>query len=62
MTPNQHGPYALGCTRGTMAATKGREAVRRSQSHQKRSQFGLRSATRPHEGGIASNRESAMSR
>jgi len=30
MTPNQHGPYALGCTRGTMAATKGREAVRRS--------------------------------
>ncbi len=27
-----------------------------------RSQFGLRAATRPHEVGIASNRESAMSR
>ena len=23
MTPNQHGPYALGCTRGTMAGTMG---------------------------------------
>ena len=62
MTSNQHGPYALGYTRGTMAGTKGRQAVRRSKSHQSRSQFGLRSATRPHEAGIASNRISAMVR
>jgi hypothetical protein len=51
---------ALGYTRGTMAGTMGREGVSRSQSHQSRSQFGLRSATRPHEVGIASKRQSAM--
>ncbi len=62
MTSNQHGPYALGDTRVTMAGTKGRQAVKRSKSHQNQSQFGLRSATRPHEAGIASNRESALSR
>jgi len=49
----------LGRTRGTMADTMGREAVRRSKSHQSRSQFGLRAETRPHEAGIASNRQSA---
>ena len=59
MTSNQHGPYALGHTRATMAGTKRSEVVRRSQSHQNRSQFGLRAAIRPHEVGIASNRESA---
>ena len=32
MTSSQHGPYALGDTHGTMAATKGCQAVRRSQS------------------------------
>ena len=32
MTPNQHGPYALGCTHGTMAGTAGCEPVRGSQS------------------------------
>jgi hypothetical protein len=51
---------ALGYTRGTMAGTMGCEGVSRSQSHQSRSQFGLRSATRPHEAGIASKRQSAM--
>ena len=39
-----------------MAGTMGCQAVRRSQSHQNRSQFGLRAETRPHEVGIASNR------
>jgi len=53
---------ALGYTRATMPATMGREAVRRSQSHQKPAQFGLRSETRPHEAGIASNRRSAILR
>jgi len=50
---------ALGYTRGTMAGTMGRQDVSRSQSHQNRPQFGLRSATRPHEVGIASKRQSA---
>ena len=49
----------LGDTHATMACTMGRQAVRRSQSHQNRPQFGLRAATRPHEVGIASNRGSA---
>jgi len=62
MTSNQHGSYALGYTRATMAGTMGREVVRWSKSHQSRSQFGLRSATRPHEVGIASNRKSASLR
>ena len=62
MTSNQHGSYALGNTRATMAGTMGREAETRSQSQQNRPQFGLRSATRPHEAGIASNRVSASSR
>ena len=50
---------ALGYTRATMARTMGRETVRRSKSHQNAPQFRLRSATRPHEVGIASNRGSA---
>ncbi len=32
MTSSPHGLDALGCTRDTMAGTKGREAARRSQS------------------------------
>ena len=53
---------ALGYTRGTMARTMGREAARRSQSHQNAPQFRLESATRLHEVGIASKRGSAMPR
>lgn len=49
----------LGNTRVTVAGTKGRKAARRSKSHQTRPWFGLESATRLHENGIASNRESA---
>ncbi len=62
MTSSPHGPYVLGYTRGTMAGTMGCEGATRSQSHQSRPQFGLRSATRPHEAGIASNRGSGMPR
>ncbi len=62
MTSDQHGPYALGYTRATMVGTMGSKPARGSQSHQSQSQFGLGAATRPHEVGIASNRESAMSR
>ena len=51
MTSNHHAPYDLGYKRATMAATKRSE-------HVKQSQFGLKSATRLHEVGIASNRES----
>ena len=53
---------ALGYTHVTMADTMGREEATRSQSHQSRPQFRLRSATRPHEVGIASNRRSAILR
>ena len=53
---------ALGHTHDTMAGTMGCETERRSKSHQSRPQFGLRSATRPHEAGIASNRGSAIPR
>ena len=49
----------LGDTRVTVAGTKRREAAKRSKSHQTQSRFGLESATRLHENGIASNRESA---
>ena len=62
MTSDQHGPYAWGYTRATMAGTMSCELVRGSESHQSRSQFGLRAATRPHEAGIASNRKSDMLR
>ena len=59
MTSSPHGPYVQGYTRATMAGTKsmrGREAELISKSQ---SQFGLKSATRLHEAGIASNRGSA---
>ncbi len=32
MTSSHHGPYVLGCTRATMAGTKGCETARWSQS------------------------------
>ena len=53
---------ALGYTRATMDNTMGCQTARWSYSHQSYSQFGLKAATRLHEAGIASNRESAMSR
>ena len=62
MTSDQHGPYALGYTRATMAGTMSSEPARGSQSHQNQSQFGLKAAIRLHEVGIASNRKSDMLR
>jgi hypothetical protein len=62
MTSSQHGLYVQGYTHATMAGTMGRQAARRSQSYQSRSQFGLWAATRPHEVGVASNRASAIVR
>ncbi len=59
MTSNHHGPYVLGYTRATMAGTTRCNTVTWSQSLESRSQFGLESETRLHEGGIASNRASA---
>ena len=58
MTSNHHAPYDLGYTRTTMAM-KQREARQRCGAKlQKLSQFRLQAATRLHEVGIASNRES----
>ena len=60
MTSGQHGSYASGYTRPTMATTTRCQTVRWSKSHQKWSQFGLRAETRPHEAGFASNGRSAI--
>ena len=59
MTSNHHAPYDLGYTRATMDGSEGGEAARWERNPETRSQFGLQSATRLHEAGIASNRESA---
>jgi hypothetical protein len=59
MTSSQYGPYGQGCTRTTMPGTEGSQTGRWSKSHKNRAQFRLRSATRPHEVGIASNGASA---
>ncbi len=59
MTSSPHGPYGLGYTRATMAVTEGFAMGRPGANPEKPSQFGLHSATRVHEVGIASNRGSA---
>ncbi len=59
MTSSPHGPYVQGYTRATMGCTKGCEPVEVSQSQKAVLSFGLESATRLHEAGIASNRGSA---
>ena len=59
MTSSPHGPYVQGYTRATMGDTKGPRTRKGKLIHKSRPQFGLRSATRPHEAGIASNRGSA---
>ena len=58
MTSNHHAPYDLGYTRATMAWDKGKRPREGKQISKITSQFGLQSATRLHEAGIASNRES----
>ena len=59
MTSSQHGPYALGYTHPTMANNNGLQARKSKLISEISPQFRLRSAIRPHEVGIASNRESA---
>ncbi len=59
MTSSHHGLYAPGHTRATMAGTKGLQDRKVELIPQNRPQFGLQSATRLHEVGIASNRGSA---
>ena len=62
MTSSPHAPYALGCTRATMAGTKGCKAARWSESPKTGPSSDWMSATRLHEAGIASNRGSATPR
>ena len=57
MTSNHHALYDLGYTRTTMALNKEKQDREVEQNPKKQSQFGLKSATRLHEVGIASNRE-----
>ena len=59
MTSNHHAPYDLGNTRTTMAENRGKQSREEEQTPKITSQFGLQAATRLHEAGIASNRESA---
>ena len=58
MTSNQHGLNIQGDTHATMVGTMGSEGDM-EPILQSRSQFGLQAATRLHEVGVASNRESA---
>ena len=59
MTSNHHAPYVLGYTRATMVCNKERQSRKVEQTSKTGSQFRLWAATRPHEDGVASNRESA---
>ncbi len=59
MTSGQHGSYALGNTHPTMAKNNELQAGNGKLISEISPQFRLGSATRPHEVGIASNRESA---
>ena len=62
-TSSQHGPYTLGYTHVTMGSHSGFcHLATGSESLENCSQWGLRSATRPHERGIGSNRRSATLR
>ena len=59
MTSSPHGLYIQGDTRDTMDGTEGSQDGESELISKSRSQFGLESATRLHEVGIASNRGSA---
>ena len=59
MMSGQHGSYTLGNTHPTMAKNNELQTGNSKLISEISPQFRLRSATRPHEGGIASNRESA---
>ncbi len=62
MMSSQHGSYAWGFTHATMGATEGQQYREVEQIPKIRPQFRLQSATRLHEGGIASKRRSAILR
>ena len=59
MTSSQHGPYTLGYTHPTMGVYNELQLGNGKLISQKHPQFGLRTAIRPHEAEIASNRGSA---
>ena len=59
MTSNHHALYDLGYTRTTMVTEQRGAKTRVGANPEKSSQFRLQAATRLHEVGIASNRESA---
>ena len=59
MMSSQHGSYVLGNTHPTMDNNNELQAGNGKLISKICPQFRLRSETRPHEGGIASNRESA---
>ena len=56
---SQHVPYTLGYTHPTMAKNNEQRTGNGKQISEISPQFRLRAAIRPHEVGIASNRESA---
>ena len=58
MTSSPHGLYAQGYTRTTMEGTERSQARESKPIAKNLPQFGLESATRLHEAGIASNRGS----
>ena len=62
MTSNHHALYDLGYTRTTMVVNRGKRDSDVERIPKSRSQFGLKSAIRLHEAGIASNRRSAKLR
>ena len=59
MTSNHHALYVLGYTRATMAGNKVKRTREGKRTTESQSQFGLQAATRLHEVGVTSNRESA---
>ena len=59
MTSSQHGSYILGYKHTTMVKNNELQASNSKLISEISPQFGLGSATRPHEVGIASNRGSA---
>lgn len=58
MTSSQHGSYTLGYTHPTMVNNNESQAGNGKLTSKISPQFRLRAAIRPHEAGIASNRES----
>ena len=62
MTSNHHAPYVQGFTHATMVGTVGLRYREVELIPESRPQFGLESATRLHEVGVASNRRSATLR